>query len=192
VGGNITVAQLAASDLSNGTNGTGAVSLTTSPTFVTPVLGAATATSLQFSPSTGGIIGTTTNNNADAGKVGEVISSTVLAASSVPLTTNTIANITSISLTAGDWDVSGNVFFNASSGCTYVACWSSSTSATQPDNSEVSGTNEVLTTMTVNGWCVPTKRYSLSGTTTVYLSCISTFAAGTNIACGNIFGRRAR
>lgn len=46
-GGIFTVAQLAASDLSNGTTGSGAVALATSPTFVTPTLGAATATSIN-------------------------------------------------------------------------------------------------------------------------------------------------
>lgn len=45
-GAAITVAQLAASDLSNGTSGSGAVALITSPTFVTPVLGVASASSL--------------------------------------------------------------------------------------------------------------------------------------------------
>ncbi len=39
VGANITVGQLAASNLSNGVTGSGAVVLATSPTFVTPVLG---------------------------------------------------------------------------------------------------------------------------------------------------------
>lgn len=45
-GAAITVGQLAASDLSNGTSGSGAVVLTTGASMVTPALGAATATSL--------------------------------------------------------------------------------------------------------------------------------------------------
>lgn len=43
VGANVTVSQLAASDLSNGTTGSGAVVLATSPTLVTPALGTPTA-----------------------------------------------------------------------------------------------------------------------------------------------------
>ena len=58
-------------------NGSGAISLTTSPTFVTPVLGAASATSVAFT-STSGIIGTTTNNSAAAGSVGEFVGSSVV------------------------------------------------------------------------------------------------------------------
>jgi hypothetical protein len=46
-GADITVATLAASELSNGTTGSGSVALATSPTLVTPVLGAATATSIN-------------------------------------------------------------------------------------------------------------------------------------------------
>ncbi len=47
VGAAFTVGQLAASDLSNGTTGSGSVVLATSPTLVTPTLGAALATSLN-------------------------------------------------------------------------------------------------------------------------------------------------
>src|SRR6185312_7050733 len=43
--------------------GTGSNVLATSPTLVTPTLGAATATTVAFSPTTGGIIGTATNDN---------------------------------------------------------------------------------------------------------------------------------
>lgn len=46
-GAAITVGQLAASNLSNGTIGSGAVVLATSPTLVTPILGVATATTLN-------------------------------------------------------------------------------------------------------------------------------------------------
>ena len=48
-GATITVGQLAASNLSNGVTGSGAVVLATSPTLVTPALGAATGTSLVLS-----------------------------------------------------------------------------------------------------------------------------------------------
>lgn len=46
-GAAITVGQLAASDLSNGTTGTGAIVLANTPTLITPVLGAATYTTLS-------------------------------------------------------------------------------------------------------------------------------------------------
>jgi len=70
-----------------------------------------TATSIIFNPTTGGILGTTTNNNASAGYVGEFVSSEVLIGSAVSISANTATDLTSISLTAGDWDVWANVGF---------------------------------------------------------------------------------
>jgi hypothetical protein len=112
--------------------GTGSVVRATSPTLTTPVLGVATATSLAFSPTTGGIIGTNTNNSVSAGTVGEFVSSTVTSGSAVALTTNTGANVTSISLTAGDWLVTGQGVFApaATTTQTFVSFGISTTSAT--------------------------------------------------------------
>jgi hypothetical protein len=91
--------------------GTGAPVLANTPTLITPVLGAATATSINFGASaTNGIIGITGASSAASGVVGEVISSAV-ADSTVSLSNATPANVTTISLTAGQWDVTGSVFF---------------------------------------------------------------------------------
>lgn len=46
-----------------------------SPTLTSPILGAATATSLTFSPTTGGIVGTVNADQASSGFVGEYIES---------------------------------------------------------------------------------------------------------------------
>jgi len=144
----------------------------------------------SFLPTGSSIIGTNTNDNATAGYVGEFVSSVVAKASAVSLSTNTPANVTSISLTAGDWDVEGNVFFNASGGAiTAEAVWSSATSASTPDQSLYNGSD--LTTA-ATGFSIPKARYSLASTTPVYLSCTTTFAAGTATACGGIYARRIR
>lgn len=47
--------------------------------------------------------------SAAAGEVGELIRSTILQAQAVPLVTNTPASVTSILLSAGEWDVTGVV-----------------------------------------------------------------------------------
>ncbi len=180
-GGIFTVAQLAASDLSNGTTGTGAAVLTASPTITTP-----------------NIVGTATNNNASAGSVGEYVSSGVLAGSAVALTNNTRADVTSISLTAGDWDVTGMVAFtdNAATTVTLVAGWLNTVSVTFPTvGTDVgSGYQQHYGSWTSN---VPTctfgpVRLSLSGTTTVYLGAYSTFAVNTAAAYGLLHARRVR
>ncbi len=49
--------------------------------------------------------GTNANDNAPSGFVGEVIESVIVAGSAVTLTASTPANMTSVNLTAGDWDV---------------------------------------------------------------------------------------
>ena len=180
-----------------GQTGTGTFVGATSPTLVTPVLGAASATSLSFS-STSGIIGTTTNNNAAAGSVGQLISSVVTAASGITFTTNVAANVTSISLTAGDWDVIGNVTFIPVLTTTRVYItdgWISLTSATLPDQSLYASlpyVNTGFVSSTYIGFNVPSLRVSISGTTTVYLSILGAFDTSTLKACGGIYARRVR
>jgi len=156
--------------------GTGAVVLTASPTITTP-----------------NIVGTSTNNNASAGSVGEFTSSVIAAASAVSMTTNTAMDVTSISLTAGDWDVYGNVgLATASVAATLYLGWISTTSASAPDQSLYNSQNAATAIVTAgNGLQVPFKRISISGTTTVYLSAFGTFA-GTASSCGGIFARRVR
>lgn len=147
--------------------------------------------SVAFSPTTKGIVGTATNNDAAAGYVGQFISSVIAAASAVSLTNNIAANVTSISLTAGDWDVYGNVFFISSGSLiTAALAWSSATSATIPDQS-LYNANYLGAGTAAQGVGIPYKRYSLSGTTTVYLTGLANFT-GTCTACGGIYARRAR
>lgn len=145
--------------------------------------------SVGFS-STSGIIGTTTNNNAAAGSVGEVISSTILFASRAALTTGTLTNITSVSLTAGDWDVYGNVGISSTtSSISSYAAGLSTTSVTLPDPAFYSSGNITASSVFTNP--VPLQRLSLSGTTTVYLVVTST-VGGTPAMFGNITARRRR
>lgn len=170
--------------------GTGSPVKANTPTLITPVLGAATATSLNFGASaTNGSIGVTTNNNASTGVVGEFVSSVIAVASSISLSNNTPANVTSISLTAGDWDAWGNVFFTPGGTTTNIIGWISSVSATVPDQSLVM---QLVSTITnPAGFPVPGMRFSLSGTTTIYLSVQSGFSVS-ETACGGIYARRRR
>ena len=147
--------------------------------------------------STAGIVGTTTNDNANAGAVGEVISSNVSAASPITLTTATGANVTSIGLTAGDWDVSGEVWFNiGAGGATAVHAAISSASATLPAPSAISTARVTMalsfTASTPQVIPIRTCRVSLAAPTTYYLVAQLTFPSGTCTAYGNIWARRAR
>ena len=142
----------------------------------------------------GGIRGTATNDNAAAGIVGEYVSSTVAYASRISLTTATPANITSISLTAGDWDVTGIVVIGLNSAtCTAMASSINSTGGTVGALGEYSQSNPNTTTASFQYFNVtPTVRFSLSSTTTVYLVGSATFSAGTVDGFGTIRARRVR
>lgn len=145
---------------------------------------------------TGQHAGTATNDSASAGNVGEFISSTIAKGSAVALTTGVTANVTTISLTAGDWDVSGIVAVNPNAATTmdYVFGAVSVTSATLPTDGAGGqffckghgATNNLIQQPT------GTIRVSLSATTTYYLVCQSGFGTNTNAAYGYIGARRVR
>lgn len=163
---------------------------------VTGTVGILSATQTWTAPNTfnGGIVGTATNDNATAGNIGEYVSSLVASGSAVSLTTATSANVTSMSLTAGDWDVEGMVNYSETTATvTARSAGTTSTSATVPtDGSEGYNGNQSITTSEINTITVSRKRFSLSGTTTVYLVASATFSAGTVAAFGNITARRIR
>jgi hypothetical protein len=151
-----------------------------------------TAGSLTFSPTTQGIVGTTTNDSAAAGYQGEFISSVVLVGSAVSVTANVNFNVTNISLTAGDWDLWGNV--NVSSGAsnsTYSFAWINTVSATYPADAYIAGLQQSSGITTNTYRVVPYQRLSLSATTTVYLSGAMD-GGGTLLGWGGIYARRVR
>ena len=175
---------------------TGAVTLSLPQSIATS--SGVTFGSVTFS-STSGLIGTTTNDSAAAGSVGEFITSQVLTSSAISATTNTNINVTSISLTAGDWDVFGQVCFNGAAGTlvTYQTCAASTTSATLSDLSLSSNLSYGTTGVAIYAAQavtvpIPVRRTSLSATTTIYLVAISGFTISTSTVCGTLSARRRR
>lgn len=160
-------------------------------------LPALTAPSITFS-STSGIIGTTTNNNAAAGSVGEFVESFVPSASAVSLTSTVNANVTTISLGAGDWDVSGHVGFLSGTTTNIVQTfgWTLDASASLPNEASYVKTQSPSggTVIGANtfSYDVPTKRYSFTTTTTVYLSVRAEFSIAALSGYGYISARRRR
>lgn len=143
------------------------------------------------------LTGTATNNNAPAGSVGEYVSSNVPFGSAVALTSTVKADITSISLTAGDWDVSATVGILPAGSTTTSAITSaiSTTSVTFPASPGAGGYMSAgFASAAGVGNVLPigTTRLSLASTTTVYLVAQSTFAVSTSAAYGFIGARRAR
>lgn len=137
--------------------------------------------------------GTAIADSAPAGYVGEFISSSIVIASAVSMSSGIAKDITSISLTAGDWDVWGNVVLTSSGTANQIQIgWISTTSATTPDSSLYSGFNLTSNTNAATYINCLQKRINVSGTTTVYLSGYATFGSGTTTGCGNIYARRVR
>lgn len=140
---------------------------------------------------TAGIIGTTTNNNANAGSIGEFQQQVTTGTS---LTNSTAANCSSISLSAGDWDIRGTIQFIPTGALTLIWGSINTTSATQ--NGVTNGgsflLNAAMTSAQQQIASTRTVRLSLASTTTVYLVGTAAFASGTTTCTGVIEARRVR
>jgi hypothetical protein len=149
---------------------------------------------VQFS----GLRGTTTNDNAGAGQVGEYVTASVAYTSPVTCpSAGTAINVTSVSLTAGDWDVSGAVWFGGSSAnVTSVSGWVNTASAAPPAQGLPGYFVQQFQTSAYMimpaQFTVGTVRLSLAATTTVYLGAIAASSSGSVAAAGTIRARRVR
>lgn len=190
-------------DLTVGSTGTttvakvNGVAYGTSP--ATNTLPLVTAANTVTYTATSQIPGTATNDDATTANIGSFVTSTVLIASEVALATGVAKDVTSISLTAGDWDVWGGIDYdaNAATVITRFTGWISATSATQPTRPTGGIVDWIPSTSGTfaNGTPslhVVTQRFSLSTTTTVYLSTSTVFGTNTLAAYGIINARRRR
>lgn len=128
--------------------------------------------------------------------VGEVVSSTVASGSAVALTTATAANVTSITLTPGDWNVFGVVGFlpAATTSITAVNGGASQVSATiAPLGAAFTFTQAaVVPGAVVQEYPIPMSRVNVPANTTVtvYLVARASFTVSTLGAYGVISARR--
>src|SRR5690606_35307922 len=129
--------------------------------------------------------------NASAGYVGEYISSSIGVGSKISLTTATPANVTSISLTAGDWDISWCLLFETANTTSMTVIRGGLNTATATVGSSSQSASQFtmqwaafvpgITTFQQNG---ARSRQSLSGTTTIYLNAQSTFTINSMFVYG--------
>lgn len=133
------------------------------------------------------IQGISTNTAAAAGYVGELLSATNLAGSPITFTGSTAKTLQTVTLTPGDWDVFGNIYFAATT-VTGGICGISTTNNTQPDNSLVANVFPVTSSGSL-GLVAPTRTFSVSSNTPVYL--VGTVSGtGTLNGSGGIYARR--
>lgn len=147
------------------------------------------------------IVGTTTNDSAAAGNVGQYIESVIASGSAVSLTSTTPANMTSISLTAGDWDVDC-VFQFTGAGTTTVTYLIGSISTTSATLDSTAGRRSSLQENAATAFnniadaiitvAIPPLRFSLSGTTTLYAVAQALFGTSTCSVFGILRARRVR
>ena len=139
--------------------------------------------------------GTVAGGDAGAGFVGEYISASVVQGSATALTTATPKTVTSISLTAGDWDVTAvGAITGASTGTVFDVAIGATTNSltgtvlgdTRCQTPTVSLTGADATLM------LPAVRVSISATTPYYLIVQETFTIGSPAAYGRISARRIR
>jgi len=154
-----------------------------------------------FTPNqTKGIVGTTTNNSAQTGSVGEYVASIVSSGSAVALTTGTAKTVTSISLTAGDWDVEGSITFTggATTNVVYLNADLSTVNDTLVGNvgtfnsTTYGAAGIVLFPVVDQNIPLYMTRVSISSTTTYYLVTRASFSISTCSAYGAIKARRVR
>jgi len=155
-------------------------------------------TSGLYTP-TGGIKGVSTNTNATAGNVGEYPSATLASGSAVSLSTGTAKTVTSISLTAGDWDVSGvvNNILGATTNVVAAYAGISTTADTLGADNTFAGITNIAAGLVYGNALqlrnnAPAQRISIASTTTVYLIAFGSFSVSTMTAHGFIGARRVQ
>lgn len=141
------------------------------------------------------ILGTGVANNAAIGYVGEYINSYSGAGTNFP-TSGQYGDLTSISLTAGDWDVTailvgfsnGTTTFTEMRGGISVTSGNSATGLAEGDNLLFALPSLVIDT----GISIPNYRINISGSTTVYLKYRGAYTGTAPQALGRLSARRMR
>lgn len=145
------------------------------------------------------IKGTATTDNAAPGYYGEYVS-TISVNNVNAAATTVFDDLLNISLTAGDWDVSGCIYTDRN-GATWSVVWiffgttagNNTTGSVVGDNSNYNEWANSSSTPAFFMTCIPSVRMTFSSTTTVYLKRYFAYSAGTpRSAGGRISARRAR
>lgn len=151
--------------------------------------------------------GTTTNNDAAAGYIGEYMQASRLKSAATAATTATSLNVLAapLSLTAGDWDVSACLVFLGASTTNYTLLKAaiSKTSATLPATDTIGvptagevavqySTESLILNANDISLTMPCCRISLAATTNIYLVANATFATAAMTVYGSLNARRVR
>jgi hypothetical protein len=142
--------------------------------------------------------GRSTNTNPAAGYIGEFMNSSVAFGSAIALTTGTAVTLTSLNLTAGDWNTWGGVAFiaGASTSIQDLRGALSLTNNTLPGvlststSQSIAGFSSLVAGAVTYSFPLQEGRFALASTTTVYVVVRATFSASTLSAYGFLSARR--
>lgn len=139
---------------------------------------------------------TATNDNAAAGRLGEFASNSLSLGSATSLTSAVAKTITSLTLAAGDWDVSG-IFgvvgltsLTIGSQIASISTTDNTLDSTPPRMAALNATQSIGTSSSLMP--VGPARFSLASSTTLYLVGRCSIVSGTAGGFGAIQARRAR
>lgn len=159
------------------------------------IYGTIRAESLTPFITAGQLLGTATNDNASAGNVGQFVTSFISSGSAVTMARATATDVTTISITAGDWDARATAWFSSSANQTQLVISISTTANTFPALGSEGFFDNNGTFGTLNGVVTGPVRFSVAGTTTLHMVCQSdTLAAASTsiLTYGTLSARRAR
>lgn len=143
---------------------------------------------------TNGISGVTDGGNAQAGVVGEYTNRVLATGSALSLVNTLETNVLSMTLSPGDWNVSGCVIFvgTTATATRVQAGIGVVTNVIALDGSQCfQALNETSLSFTTSV-TIPIQRVSTSISTNVFLVGQGNFSSGTMAACGQIVARRVR
>jgi hypothetical protein len=153
------------------------------------------STNIIFSPTTAGLIGTTSINNASVGVVGELVIASI-PANGVALAGTTVeTSIATMTLTAGDWDITGIGVLNQSSVATINNIIALSAFPGNTTTDQTHGDNAMFFQCPASDSCgatIPSWRVNINTTTTYYLKIAGVYTGTTPTAYGRISARRRR
>ena len=156
--------------------------------------------------SAGQLLGTNTNDSANAGNVSEYTISSRLRSAATSSTSNSVQNVLSaaLSLTAGEWEIGGaiGVIPAGSTSVTTLIASISLTSATQAADdtrcvptggeSKIAWNQAAAVPASDIDLILPPTRATISATTSYYLVLTPTFTVSTMTCYGSLWARRVR
>ena len=153
-----------------------------------------TSFKINTTTQTGGTLQGGQTQAPSAGFLGQQISSVIASSSPVSLVTGTPKTITSISLTAGVWDVSSIIVFSPNAATSVTTCQTSISTVNNTFGGDYGDSNAAFSTPALIGFApsltVPAYRITLTATTTYYIVALSAFTINTMGAYGRLSATR--